>query len=55
MPVFNQQGFMASVAQHGEIVAAIEVGDASAVCAVMKRHLDAAERALIDEMGRART
>ena len=51
-PSFNRQAFEASVAQHGEIVAAIEAGDAAAARAAMRRHLDAAECALLGEMSR---
>jgi len=51
-PAFNEQAFLASVTQHGEIVAAIEAGDGAAAREAMKRHLDAAENALIDDMGR---
>lgn len=54
-PSFNQQGFMESVAQHVEIVAAIEAGDAEGARAAMRRHLDSSEHALIEDMGRART
>lgn len=53
-PAFNARAFVASVAEHAEIVAAIKAGDAPAARAAMKRHLDAAERALIEDMGQAR-
>ncbi len=53
-PAFNEEAFVASVAEHGEIVAAIEAGDAMGARAAMKRHLDAAERSLLDDMDGAR-
>lgn len=49
-PEFNAAAFEASVAQHGEIVAALAAGDAQAARAAMRRHLDAAEQALIGGM-----
>lgn len=49
-PSFNQQAFVASVAQHGAIVEAIEAGDAEGARQAMRRHLDAAEQALIEDM-----
>lgn len=49
-PSFNQQAFVASVAEHGAIVEAIEAGDAKAARQAMKRHLDSAESALIADM-----
>jgi DNA-binding GntR family transcriptional regulator len=54
-PSFNGEAFLASVAQHGEIVAAIGAGDTVGARVAMKRHLDAAESALIADMGRARS
>lgn len=51
-PSFNAEVFTDSVAQHGEIVAAIAAGDAKAAREAMKRHLDAAECALIADMSR---
>lgn len=53
-PSFNEEAFVASVAQHGEIVAAIEAGDAMAARAAMRRHLDAAEGALLEDMDGAK-
>ena len=50
-PSFNEGAFVASVAQHEAIVAAMEAGDAEAARAAMKRHLDAAEQSLLDDMG----
>lgn len=52
-PSFNEQGFVASVAQHGDIVDAIRSGDAAHARAAMKRHLDAAECALVEDMRQA--
>lgn len=52
-PAFNAQAFLVSVAEHGEIVAAIEAGDAAAARAAMRGHLDVAERALLDDMARS--
>ena len=49
-PAFNRTAMEDSVAQHGEIVAAIEAGDASGARLAMKRHLEAAETALVWEM-----
>ena len=51
-PSFNRQAFVASVEQHGAIVAAIEVGDAEATRQAMRHHLEAAEAALIEDMAR---
>jgi DNA-binding GntR family transcriptional regulator len=51
-PAFNRQAFVDSAAQHGEIVAAMEAGDAAAARAAMRRHLEAAECALIEGMHR---
>ena len=53
-PSFNQQAFVASVAQHGAIVAAIEAGDAEGARQAMKAHLDAAETSLIGDMATLR-
>ena len=53
-PSFNGLAFVESVAQHDEIVAAIEAGDADGARAAMKRHLDAAECALLADMRRSR-
>jgi DNA-binding GntR family transcriptional regulator len=52
-PSFNHRVMQDSVAQHGEVVAAIEAGDATAARAALRRHLDAAEAALVGDMGRA--
>jgi DNA-binding GntR family transcriptional regulator len=52
-PTFNERVFADSVAQHAEITAAIAAGDASGARAAMKRHLDDAERALLEEMAAA--
>ncbi len=52
-PSFNGQAFIDSVAQHGEIVAALEANDAARARKAMKRHLDAAECALIEDMARS--
>lgn len=52
-PSFNQQAFVASVAQHGAIVEAIEAGDAEGARQAMKAHLDAAEVSLIEDMARS--
>ncbi len=52
-PSFSEQAFVASVAQHGVIVEAIEAGDAARARQAMKHHLDAAECALIEDMTRA--
>jgi DNA-binding GntR family transcriptional regulator len=52
-PSFNAQAFADSVAQHAEITAAIVAGDASGARRAMKRHLDEAERALIEGMAAA--
>lgn len=49
-PAFNAQAFVASVAQHGAIVEAIEAGDAEGARQAMRAHLDAAEQALIEDM-----
>lgn len=54
-PSFNEQAFVASVAQHDEIVEAIEAGDAQRAREAMRRHLDAAEQALIQDMTRPPT
>lgn len=53
-PSFNRQAFIASVAQHGAIVEAIEAGDAEGARQAMKRHLDAAEASLIEDMATPR-
>lgn len=49
-PAFNRHAFIASVAQHGAIVEAIKAGDAEAARQAMRRHLDAAEASLIEDM-----
>lgn len=49
-PSFNQQAFVASVAQHSAIVEAIKAGDSEDARQAMRRHLDAAERSLIEDM-----
>lgn len=53
-PSFNRQAFVASVAQHGTVLAAIEAGDAERARQAMRRHLDAAEQALIEDMALTR-
>lgn len=53
-PSFNQQAFIASVAQHGAIVDAIKAGDAEEARQAMRRHLDAAEISLIEDMATPR-
>jgi DNA-binding GntR family transcriptional regulator len=54
-PTFNERVLADSVAQHAEIVAAITAGDAPAALLAMKRHLDDAERALLEGMAAAQT
>jgi len=51
-PSFNQEGFLESVDQHGEIVAALETGDRVRALAAMRAHLDAAENELVEGMER---
>ncbi len=53
-PSFNRQAFTASVAQHGAIGEAMEAGDAEEARQAMKRHLDAAEASLIEDMATPR-
>jgi len=54
-PSFNEQVFAASVEQHAQVVAAIAAGDAEAARLAMRRHLEDAERALIEDMAQAAT
>lgn len=50
-PEFNARAFEASVAQHAEIVSALNANQAEAARLAMKRHLDDAEQVLIEGMG----
>ena len=53
-PSFNEEGFVDSVGQHGEIVAALEAKDRTRALAAMRAHLDAAEDDLLEGMERRR-
>jgi DNA-binding GntR family transcriptional regulator len=49
-PAFNQPAWEASVAQHAQIAAAIQAGDAPAARLAMRHHLDDAEALLLGDM-----
>lgn len=49
-PSFNTQAFRASIAQHRAILDAIKAGNAKRARKMMREHLDAAERALLEDM-----
>lgn len=49
-PSFNRQVMFDSIDQHAAVLAAVEAGNADAARDAMKRHLDASERALLEDM-----